>query len=303
MEKKTITSRDGLPITYYKAGAGDTCVLISNALGMSIKFWVPVIQALCAEATVIGLEYRGFPGIDRELTPAECRFEAAVQDFVDVVDAEGIGQFHCVSWCLGSKIALALYRQLPGRVLSIVALNSAHKQLDLQNKGKFSGLILSIRDKIRKDPDALQRMIKIMAQVGAIPTADFLAMIEEEEDDSPSLDLYDFLEAESSLSSLAFYLINTPTGLTNYLNMYEQFGLYDGEETLRTIGKPFVMLHGGKDNVIQFEERDQRLFGANPCIRQHTLEAGSHFMIVEYPKKVARMIADALRENQYALHE
>jgi len=91
--------------------------------------------------------------------------------------------------------------------------------------------------------------------------------------------------------------------LTNYLNMYEQFGLYDGEATLRTIGKPFVMLHGEKDNVIQFGERDQRLFHANPCIRQHTLEAGSHFMIVEYPKKVARMIADALRENQYALHE
>ncbi len=299
MEIKRIESQDGIPITYYKMGEGTQRILIANAPGMSIKFWIPIIQILSKEFTILAVDYRGFPNCEVELPEDKCSFDHMVSDFLKVIEAEKYEQFHCLSWCLGSKIILGIREKMKNAVQSVITLNSAHKKLDLENQGKFTGLLLQIKEKVEKDPGAIKRMIKIIDQVGIIPSQDFLSLINEEEEDdgSSSLDLYDLLESESPLASLAFYMINTPNALKTYLKMYVQFGYFEGEKLLKDVDVPFVLLTGSEDTIVEFDYLDFELFDINPHIRVVDIDGGSHFMIVEYPKKIARLIYEGLQEN------
>jgi pimeloyl-ACP methyl ester carboxylesterase len=299
MEIKVLKSNDGIPITYYKTGRGARKILIANAPGMSIKFWIPVIQILEKNSTIIAIDYRGFPESAKELTEEECSFNKIVEDFLLIIKTEKLEKFHCLSWCLGTKVILEIYRKMKDTVLSIVTLNSAHKKLDMNNQGKFTGLLLDIKEKVDKDKEAIHRMIKIIDQVGIIPSQNFLAMIteEDEDDESSSLDLYDLLEAESPLASLAFYMINTPNALKTYLKMYVQFGYFSGDAVIKDIEVPFALFTGSEDSIVKFEEDDYNLFKSNKLIRLKEVKGGSHFMIVEYPKKIARMIYESLEEN------
>ncbi len=294
MEVKKLTTKDGLPLTYYVFGEGSRDILVVNAPGMSIKFWVPIINLLKDDYRIIGVEYRGFPSHDSELSAEQCQYANIVDDFAAVIEAESFGEFHMMGWCLGAKVMLSLYERFPDRVLSVIALNLAYKKHDTQNRSEFSRLVFQIKQKIREKPSSINRMIKIMDQVGVIPTVDFLSMIDEEEDDSPSLNLYDYLEGESSLSSLAFYLISTETGLVNYLNIYEQFSQQSTEPILKTMQCPFIILDGDKDHIVQHKEEDLQLFQSNPNIQLVRVNDGSHFMLIEFPKRVGRIIRESL---------
>ncbi len=294
MEIKSINTKDGLPVTYYVFGEGRRVILVVNAPGMSIKFWVPIINLLKDSYRVIGVEYRGFPSLGRELSAGEYQYQNIVDDFEQVINEEGVEEYCMMGWCLGTKVMLSLYERMPGRVWSVIALNLAYKKHDTGNRSEFSKLVFQIKQRLKDNPASINRMIRIMDQVGVIPTVDFLSMIGEEEDDSPSLNLYDYLEGESSLSSLAFYLISTETGLINYLNIYEQFSQQGTEQILKSVDCPFIILDGEKDHIIRHKEEDLLLFGSNSNIQLVTVNEGSHFMLIEFPKRVGRMIRENL---------
>ena len=75
MTTSELRSRDGLPITSYRVGDGPETIVIVNAPGMSIRFWLPVVQALQGAYTVVGFG-SGYPNNFSEHTYEHVVFPA-----------------------------------------------------------------------------------------------------------------------------------------------------------------------------------------------------------------------------------
>lgn len=293
MDTKVILTKDNFKITYYVFGTGDTNVCIFNAPGMSIKFWLPIINSMDnTRYKFIGCEYRGFPHNEDSLDNVENIYDSLVDDFKLILDNEKIEKSHAFSWCLGSKIMLNYHSRFPNLFISLNAISIVYEQSYGDNivQGPFSKLIYKIKEQLDINPDSIKRIITLMKNIGEIPTNDFFSTINFEDDNGAALNMYDLLEEESTLSSLAFYLIDNPVGLQNYLKIYEKCSVEDESVSIQNLSIPLNLFKGDKDNIVTYDERDYKLFDKNKeFIKFFTIEGGSHFALVEYPIKFVKM--------------
>ncbi|MBS0031773.1 alpha/beta fold hydrolase [Chitinophaga sp. 22321] len=291
MRIETFLSKDGIPLEYYVFGHGPRRIMINNSPGMSIKFWIPIINNFPEdEYTIIGMEYRGFPKLEIEIPFDQCSLELIVDDCLQILEREQVDKVHLFSWCVGAKAALSVYERIPDRICSINALNCAYRVHDLANPGTFTRLMYAIKSKIKRDDSYIPRMIKIMKEVGDIPKTDFLEIMGEQEAESPSYELYKHLDDQSPLAGLAFYLIDNYYGLVNYLNIYENFGKKDVEPVILGIKCPFNIINGELDTTVKYEERDFQLIRRNSNVSYADIEKGAHFMMIDFPRRVFRKL-------------
>jgi len=287
---------DELQLTYHVLGNRDNpVVFVCNAPGMSGKFWINILGRLHDDYFLICPEYRGFPGTDLALTEETARFELLVDDARQVLAAEQVTEYTCLNWCLGGKIALALAQESSPRMREMVGMNMGFKRSDLANKGSFSQLLWSLLQKIETDEVSIERVLRIMSGVGALPTHDFLE--DAESDNSAALDLYDLLESESNFASLAFYMIDTKLGLRNYLQLYRAFSREDCLARLANVELPVHLFIGGQDRIVQYDDADYKLFESRPNVFSSVYESGSHFMLIEDGERMGRDILQVLRTN------
>lgn len=292
MQKKILKTKDGLDLNYYKIGTGSEKVLICNAPGMSIKLWVPIINNLKDKFTFFGMEYRGFPTNEEELPAEYYGFERLIEDCLEIIKTENIKSMHLFSWCVGSKLALKLYNTVGSKILSVTSLNCAYKKHDKNNLGAYAQLMYNVKKRVDEDKTYVNRMVKIIKKMGTIPTTDFLEIMGEKESDSPSLDLYEHLDSQSPLAGLSFYLIDTPTALLNYMNIYLSFGRVNVIDTIKSISCPFYIINGTDDNVVRYHKDDFDLINSNVNIKYDSIDKGTHFIMVDRPRKVSRLIMD-----------
>ncbi len=297
MRIKNIKTSDDLKLTYYVKGDSTQYVVIFGPPGMSINFWIHIIEALSVNYTVIGTEYRGFPSDDHDVQNDENVFNNIIQDYALILKTESIQQAHLVSWCLGSKIMLGFYSKYPNKVSSMASLNIAFKGHDEKNRGRFSKMIFEIKDRITKEPDSIDRMLKLMQNVGVIPSANFLTLVKSEDENSPLTNLYEIVERESALGSLAFYLIQSPRSLKNYLAIYEALSHCDLSQTLLQTEVRYLILSSEQDRITIMNNDDLQLFTRNRNVTHKIVDKGSHFMLIEYPLKIARLIESNIKDD------
>lgn len=290
MLTKTLTNPEGMKLTYYRAGDGPEHVVIANAPGMSIKFWAPIIQILKEHFTVIAFEYRGFPDCDRELSEEELRFDGLIDDLSLILEHERVEAAHFTSWCLGAKIIFEYYYRFPHKVLSLTPVSFAYTTMGLNPNGSFTAAILDIKRRIETHPESINTMITMMKRIGLVPNADFFTTIFREDEEASTLNLVDVLEMESSVSNLAFYLIDTPNGLKNYLKVYVEFRKADIIAGFKDIELPVVVIAGEKDNITPLNDQLRNDIGSIPSLEYRIVERASHFVILEFPRKVASLI-------------
>jgi pimeloyl-ACP methyl ester carboxylesterase len=300
METKYLKSPDGEMITYYVFGNRKKYLLIFNAPGMSIKFWLPLISNLVNEYTIISAEYRGFSSYNIELEDKEDLYQLIVDDFKMIVMAESLQQVHCAGWCLGTRIMLQYYAQCPTKVLSLHALNIDFKRNDEHFADPFSKLIFQIKGRIEEDPSSISRMIKLMTSVGTVPDMSFLSSVNIADERPPALDVYDILDKESSLSGLAFYLIDNETGLKNYVKIYKAVSIKDETNVIHNLQVPLTIYVGGLDNIITLTPEDLLLFKSNHHIEIISLSEGSHFMLMEFPVKLSKLMNERITNRMVA---
>lgn len=293
MEKKTLTTRDGIPLNYYRAGDADDAIVIVNAPGMSIKFWASVIKALSDGFTIIAFEYRGYPENQRELSAEEILIDNLVDDMSLLLEREGVEKFNLASWCLGAKLGFEYYRRFPEKVLSLIPISIAYDTLGEGPNGPFSQAILDVQKRIKSDPTSARSMITMMRRIGVVPDADFFTTIFQEKEDAPTLGLIDMLEKESSMSNLAFYMIDDPIGLKNYLNLYEEFRKVDIVRGFKDVKVPVVVVGGDADKITPIDDRARVDLKPIESLKFEVLERASHFILLEFPNKVAKIIREA----------
>jgi pimeloyl-ACP methyl ester carboxylesterase len=296
MRSQTIKSHDDKPLCIYEAGSGDEVLFIVNAPGMSIRFWTPIIEVLQKDYRVISMEYRSYPDSQALLQPHELPFHHYVDDLKRVLQATSVRQAHFLSWCLGSKLSFEIYRQLPDAVQSLFAVGISYTEHGVAVEGDFSRAVFDIKSRLATDPNAASKMIMMMSRIGLVPTSEFLETVLQEKSQDSTLVLMDMLECESSLSSLAFYLIDNEIGLKNYLNIYEEFRRHRIADLFGGMEIPVTVASGGKDKVTPInDELKADLFDLKTA-RYVSIPEASHFILLEYPSLMARKIREHVME-------
>lgn len=293
METKFFYSHDKIKLNYYVFGSGNNKIILTNAPGMSIKFWIPVINNLIEkDFQIYAMDYRGFQSDDFELTAEQADIENIITDFLQLIQLEKLNTFSLFSWCVGAKVALKIYQRLPQSVTAIVSLNLGFSKHDFQTLGKFGKLMYNIDKKVMENPDYITRMVSIMKEMGAISKIDFLKKTGEMESDSPSLDLYNYIEEQSPLAVLSFYLIDTPIGLRNYLNIYKSFGKVDCTEILINANCPVFAINAENDKVIVYSEADSNVVNYCGKVNILPIKNATHFMLVDTPRRISNIILE-----------
>jgi pimeloyl-ACP methyl ester carboxylesterase len=287
----------GDSLTCYRFGTAKPVLLVLNAPGMSIKFWLPLISHLQSQWTVLAFEYRGFPS-DRVWNRQELSMDVLVRDVLKLIDHHGMEAVNVASWCLGVKLGLELNSARPGLVRSLVALNPSHTtSTDLGTRSEFGKFVASISSRIDNDPQSIGLALRLMKSIGAVPTMDFFTLLDEEEDKSAALDLADLLQKESDYANLAFYLIDTPNGLRNYISLYAEFCQTPSDALFERLDVPLTIICGRKDGICLLARDCLDVYGMKG--RYSFIEVtGSHFALIEQPREIAALIG---RHSQPAL--
>ncbi len=115
---------DDLTVRVRQDGPADAPVLLLlHSLGTSLHVWDPIVAALAAGFRVVRPDMRGHGGTTA--TPGPYSMARLGQDALGVLDALGIAAAHVAGLSIGGLIAQDLARQAPGRVLSLVLMDTA----------------------------------------------------------------------------------------------------------------------------------------------------------------------------------
>jgi pimeloyl-ACP methyl ester carboxylesterase len=113
---------DGAELVYHSFGEGPPVVL-ANGLGGTFRAFLPLCAPLVSRYRFLTWDYRGL--FRSGAPPAGGSYDVARQarDLFEILDAEGVERAALVGWSMGVQVSLDAYRQAPGRVLGIAALN------------------------------------------------------------------------------------------------------------------------------------------------------------------------------------
>lgn len=125
--RQTVTASDGIRLSAFTAGdqAAEPVVLI-NAYGMPIEFWVPMGAALREQYRLVSWESRYVPSLTETFDASRCGLDMQVEDLKSVLDHFGLPSVHLVAWCSGAQVALEFSRKYPERVKNRVLLNGTY---------------------------------------------------------------------------------------------------------------------------------------------------------------------------------
>jgi pimeloyl-ACP methyl ester carboxylesterase len=108
---------NGLEVAYERAGAGPPLVLVHGAVADS-RMWYPQLDALADEFTVVAWDE---PGAGRSSdVPLDFTLDDYARCLAAVIEQVELGAVHLAGLSWGGTIALALYRDRPELVSSLI---------------------------------------------------------------------------------------------------------------------------------------------------------------------------------------
>lgn len=115
---------DGTELSVYQTGnSGQTTVLLVNAIGQPVDFWIPIAKAIRDDFHVLTWESRGVPNMNNKFNESECSFAAQMGDMHEVIKSSGSDHVHIVAWCTGAQLALRYCAMHPEKVKSMIIIN------------------------------------------------------------------------------------------------------------------------------------------------------------------------------------
>jgi pimeloyl-ACP methyl ester carboxylesterase len=130
---------DGRLVHVEQAGQGEPVLLI-HGFGASTYSWRKVIPGLSASHRVVALDLNGFGYTERPRDPAGYSREGQERLILGVLDALGIASAHVVGHSYGGALTLFLASRHPGRVRSMVLVDSAAPSYPEDRRTRAAGL-------------------------------------------------------------------------------------------------------------------------------------------------------------------
>jgi nucleoside-diphosphate-sugar epimerase/pimeloyl-ACP methyl ester carboxylesterase len=158
-----IVTRDGVALSAFESrNPNDVPVVIINALGMAVAFWLNMTRRLTQSFRVLTWESRGVPDFFATFDPDRCGIKDHVNDLLALLDSRSIRATHLLAWCNGAQVALSFASQFPERTLSLVLLNGAFNSPPNITRSVVEKNMRSIMPRIAKRRKDTELFFRIM---------------------------------------------------------------------------------------------------------------------------------------------
>ncbi len=285
MQKRAIP-RNGSDLTYYVAGTQGEHILVLNALGQPLDYWVRIIDVWMRRYRVILWETRGLSSEKEAL-----RLGDHVDDIDAILRQEQIDSCHLVGWCTGPQAAVEFYARQPGPVLDMVFLSCAFKIAGHPELETAYGKNLESLCQIMIDKPAMTGSIRRALSV--TPAID----INLEDDDTQSLAIQVLSLANVHLRNSVFAPFRTETSTFNYAGQILDLSAHHTLEHAAKVQVPILVLGCELDQVAVAAKS---ILVANLFSRTRHVElpGATHYSFYDRPELVASLVESFFQESR-----
>ncbi len=279
----TCSAADGTRLAYKDFGAVDApALLFCNGLGGTYRTFADVFAPLLATYRVLTFDYRGLFESGPPVLPDAIDVPTHATDVMAVLDHAGVDRAVLFGWSMGVQVALEVYRLQPRRVSALVFASGVEGRLldsvgPLRAGERWAPLVVRIlRDNGQLATLALARVVRHPVVARAAAAVGLVGR-----------------NADVTMAHAALLLSTDPR---RYWGMAEELQRQDARDLLERIDVPVLVLHGDAD-VLTPVSKGRELRTAIPGAEVWVFAGCRHAVILEYPERVARRIADFVRRR------
>ncbi len=285
-EQKQATSADGTRIAYEVLGAGERTIVLANGLGGRLYAWLPVVDALAERYRIVTWDYRGL--FESEI-PADRRRLGVpyhADDLAAVLDAEGIAEAHLIGWSMGVQVGLEFALRAPARVRSLTLINGTY--------GQALSTAFQPFFRVPLPHTAVHALLEgMMRHPGA---TDAFGTLWKGQTEAAFWLRKRLLGRKRSvlLRGVRQYVRDVfGTHFETYLGLFQQIDAHSVYHLLPEVSAPTLVVSGGFDFLTppyQSRHIARRIPGATHL----PIRLGTHFVLLEHPRRVVRAITEHL---------
>jgi len=305
LEKKTMLSRDGVTLQYYKVGKGKKYFAVANGLGFSSEHFLMIVAPLLDcygedRWTFINWDYRGLFETDQPNRTRRLAIPEHAQDMIQILENENVKTAEVLlGWSMGTQVLLEAVLLEPTIGQKLVLLNGTHGQVfqsAFQPVFRFPYAYRAFNHAVRalKDhPWFCSSVLNFLTESSIVAMFEYFyttmyagAVLNE---DSPIAKLYGVDFMTKFVKSYIFKLKQNPKHLYNYLCLFQELDAHSVYHLLPEITNETLIVSGLFDlltPVYLSYELERELPNAEHVV----VNLGTHFCFFEQNEVVLNLI-------------
>ncbi|HWO24846.1 MAG TPA: alpha/beta hydrolase [Kofleriaceae bacterium] len=266
--QRQVIAADGTRIGYQVRGRGP-CVVLANGLGGTHLAFRHLYAAL-GDYKTICWDYRGLYTSGPPADPRANTMAHHIDDLMQILEAEGVGDFVIAGWSMGVQVALETVRRHKARVKGIFAINGTYGRAFQTVMGsRLIGQIIPMLLRLVRAQAALvgratRRVAGSDALIGAMQRVGLI---------SATADLEIFRAVAAGFQTIDWVI---------YSDLLARLDEHDAEDVLPTIDVPLTVVTGDRD-LMTPPSTAEHIHRAVPHSRLVVIRGGTHYTPVEYP--------------------
>ncbi|MDP9224892.1 MAG: alpha/beta hydrolase [Actinomycetota bacterium] len=269
-----IPSFDGTEIAVRSTGEGPGIpVLLSSAVGATLALWRTVLAEIGSHHRIVTWDLRGLHDSPRPESP---RLDPAVhaRDAIAAMDNFQIEEFAVAAWSNGSRIAFEIGSTYPRRVRALATVNGGHGY-SLERLLRYlepSSALPLLAGIAKRFPSAVGMAFRRLAERPELP-----GVIRQSGLVGPSADTAALAEVLRAMSRC---------DTQRLLATFEAVAGSGATGLLPSIPAATLLIAGGHDHFTPRRMVDE-MHSLLPNSRVHVYEKATHFLPLEYPRRLA----------------
>ncbi|MFC0527595.1 alpha/beta fold hydrolase [Phytohabitans kaempferiae] len=267
--KETIRSPDGVPLTVYGAGQGETVVLIP-ACGMPAALTESWMRYLARDRRVLAWETRGlFDAADHH---GDFAVDLATQaaDLFTVLDHHGVASAHVIGLCGGAVMALAAAAAQPGRISSLSLWHGAYEFASGSPRTRFQNDLIELMALAARSRAAARSVQTAFCQVALTSTP-------------------------AQVAHFVLYPYTGPELFYRYCRLNDSLARTDVGQYLTKVKQPTLVVTSLDDETAH-PEGSRQVAGGLPNARLWMMPHGDHASLFHADDSLLRVAVDFIAE-------
>jgi len=270
-----LRSSDGAPIRAYAGGLeGAPVVVLINALGMPVDFWLPLSRALAPRFRILTWESRGVADDDADFDAERCDVACHVEDLLALLKAGRVEAAHVIAWCNGAQVALRFASAHASRAGRLVLLNGTFNLPEDVPRTGFEKNMRLLMPKIAGNA-AYAQLYQQMANAGAAGPQTGTALC-----------------SDPALLQLASAPYQTPARLRRYASLITRTLAEPSHALAERISASVLVVSGAHDQV-SHPAASAEIAGRIKGARLVSLDEGDHYSLY-HDERLHEVVLDFL---------
>lgn len=282
--KTLISPPDKLKISYQVLGKdGAPVIMLVNGLGGRLYSWEPLIERIADRYRMLTWDYRGLFESDAPSRIRRLAIRNHAEDLRSIMDKEKIEKADLVGWSMGVQVSLEFTSLYPERVNKLVLMNGTYGHA--MSTGfqpvipipYFDRILHGLIDYFRNNPKAVKRLSRLFMNEKAVRSYG---------------KLYAILRRNPKFPDMAWQYVCDVFGndnFANYLHLFQELDAHSVYHHLQKIDQRTLIICGIFDILTPaFPSIEMSRKMKN--MERMVLPLGSHFVLLEYPDRIAKRI-------------